>query len=345
MKNLKKLFISVTVLSLFSHLCGCSKVKNSGIKIPIKVLLLPKFEIGEITGDEIGEAQLFYEAYFKDADQYTIPSASSDKTLYVKDGIAMFIVDMGKANSAINTMAVLNDDRFDFSDVYVISIGCAGGARDYVTLGDVVVISSAVDYDIGHHADARELSDPESMTWFHNQNFDGLSKITLNKDLTDKVYELTKDIKLDSTERTRNFLSKAFDDAEWAIRDPKVLRGTTVTSDNYWKGEYNHLNALKMVEVYECADPFATSEMEDISIGLTLKHLGKLDRYIAIRTCVNNDVFVFGITPERLWGNIDDSKYYSDEDLESTDILPVAMMNEFKVVDTIISAIKEGKLN
>lgn len=32
-------------------------------KIPVKVLILPKFEVGELTGDFPGEAQLFYEEY------------------------------------------------------------------------------------------------------------------------------------------------------------------------------------------------------------------------------------------------------------------------------------------
>ena len=37
--------------------------------ISIKVLILPKFENGEMTGDFPGEAQYYYDAYVKDGDE------------------------------------------------------------------------------------------------------------------------------------------------------------------------------------------------------------------------------------------------------------------------------------
>ena len=86
--------------------------------------------------------------------------------------------------------------------------------------------------------------------------------------------------------------------------------------------------------------------MEDVSIGLSLRHLGKLDHFIIVRVCVNMDVFVLNTTPESLWGETDDSKYFSDEeDAEAADIFVTALENEFKVVEVIIKAIGEGKLN
>jgi len=59
----------------------------------------------------------------------------------------------------------------------------------------------------------------------------------------------------------------AFDGEEWAVRDPQVLKGTTVTGDNYWKGKYDHENAVLMAKTYECPDPYALTEMEDLSVG------------------------------------------------------------------------------
>ena len=345
-KNSKALIVYLNTFLLISLLCSCSNTHKREEKIPIKILLLPKFEIGEISGDLPGEAQFFYDAYFNEADEYAIESDSSQKILYVKDGLALYVLGMGKVNSAINMMTILNDKRFDFSDAYIISLGVGGGAKEYTTMGDVILASAAVDYDLGHHADGRDLADPEAANWFHYEYYDDTAKVLLDKDLTDKVYELTKDIKLNTTEKTRKYLSKAFDDADWAIRDPKVQRGTTVSGDNYWKGEFGHLNALKMVEVYECPDPYAMTEMEDVSIGLSLRHLGKLDHFIIVRVCVNMDVFVLNTTPESLWGETDDSKYFSDEeDAEAADIFVTALENEFKVVEVIIKAIGEGKLN
>ena len=108
------------------------------------------------------------------------------------------------------------------------------------------------------------------------------------------------DLPVETTEKTRKFMSTAFDGAEWAVRDPKVMRGTTVTADNYWKGEYDHANALKMIRVYECTDPYVTTEMEDVAVCTAARWLGLLDRVIVLRVSVNMDVFMNGATPERL---------------------------------------------
>ncbi|MBR3360712.1 MAG: hypothetical protein IKG39_05210 [Lachnospiraceae bacterium] len=42
-------------------------------KIPVRVLILPKFELDKITGDFPGEAQFFYEEYL--AGRITLPQA------------------------------------------------------------------------------------------------------------------------------------------------------------------------------------------------------------------------------------------------------------------------------
>ena len=112
-------------------------------------------------------------------------------------------------------------------------------------------------------------------------------------------------------------MAAAFDNAEWATRDPMVLRGTTVTGDNYWKGEHDHMNALLMTKTYGCPDPYAMTEMEDNALAVVLDRLGMLDRYIIIRDSVNTDAFMNGASPESLWDpNFVDS-LASDESVES----------------------------
>ena len=109
----------------------------------------------------------------------------------------------------------------------------------------------------------------------------------------DKVFELVKDTPVQTTPKTRSYMSAAFDAEEWAVRDPMVMRGTTVTSDNYWKGSYDHQNALTMIDTYDCPDPYVTTEMEDVAIAQTLQRLGMLDRLIILRDSVNMDVFIW----------------------------------------------------
>lgn len=310
--------------------------------ISIKVLILPKFENGEMTGDFPGEAQYYYDAYVKDGDEYDITGGFEGNKLYVKDGVALYVTGMGKVNSAMSLQAILSDSRFDFSDAYVFSTGCAGSAIEYGVMGDVYVITATVDYDLGHHADPRELTDESDATWYHDDSYDSASYKILNQDLCNKVYDLVKDVKIETTDNTRAYMAAAFDNAEWATRDPEVLKGTTVTGDNYWKGEHGHETALLMTETYSCPDPYALTEMEDNALAVVLDRFGMLDRYIIIRDSVNTDVFMNGATPESLWDpNFEDS-LDSESSVESADIFATAMENNYKVGSVVVDAILDG---
>lgn len=311
-------------------------------KPAIKALILPKFEVDKISGDFPGEAQYYYEGFLEGGDEYDIPFGPDNYKLYVKDGVALAVTGMGKVNAALSAAGILSDDRFDFSDAYVISTGCAGSARDTTVMGDVFLITSAVDFDLGHHADIRDMENKHGTTWFHDENYDDAAYVPLDPGLMDRAFELIKDVPLRTTGKTRNYMRSAFDGADWALRDPKVSRGTTVSGDNYWKGDHDHDNALAIVDTYGCPDPYATTEMEDIAIAQAMKHLGMLDRLIIIRGSVNMDVFMLGNTPETLWAPETSDSVSSDDSVEAADIFPVSMENTFKVGKVIIDAILDG---
>ena len=314
--------------------------------IAVKALILPKFEVGEMTGDFPGEAQCYYENYLDGAEAYDIPGTTGGSRLYVKDGVALFTLGMGKVRAGLNTMAVLQDPRFDFSQALILSTGCAGSAYEYGVMGDVFIITAAVDYDLGHHADSRDLSDQTALTWFHDPAYDDAAVVMLDPELTTSAYELVKDLSLETTERTRKYMEAAFDGAEWAVRDPKVLKGTTVTSDNYWKGMHHHNNALLMTETYGCPDPYALTEMEDIAVATAVKHMGLLNHFLIIRDSVNMDVFMHGAKPESLWDPEfeEEDSVASEDSVESADIFETAMKNNFKVGKTVIEAALKGEL-
>ena len=341
----RRLIRSISVLLLTAAVAFAlpllAAARAEDTPLAVDVLILPKFEVGELSGDFPGEAQRYYEAYLEGGEAYEIAGGG---TLYYRDGVALYTLGMGKVNAALGTMAVLTDSRFDFSSAYVISTGCAGSAVGSTVMGDVFVISAAVDYDLGHHADGRDMQDPEAPTWFHDADFDEWAFVTLDPALTDRVYDLVKDVPLATTEKTRAYMSAAFDGAEWAVRDPMVLRGTTVTGDNYWKGGYGHRNALSMVKTYGCSDPYALTEMEDAAVGMALRRLGMLDRYIIIRDSVNMDAFMLGATPESLWDPSHYDALTSSDSVESADIFATAMDNNFAVGRVVIDAILKGEL-
>ena len=316
--------------------------------IKIKILLLPKFELNELTGETPGEAQAFYREYFKNSESYTVRGGYPGSKLCVNArGAAMYITGMGKVNVTASLTALLSDTRFDFSEALILSIGCAGGSAGYAVMGDVFVLTSAADFDIGHHADIRDMENRESpVTWFHDASYDDVSITHMNSALTERIYALVRDISLDTTPRTQRFMAREFKNAPWALRAPKVLKGSTVSSDNFWKGAYDHNNAEYICRYYGCQDPYALCEMEDSAIGAVLRRFSLESHYAAIRACVNMDVFMNGDTPEKLWNPAYQSTMIaSDDNTESADIFPTAMQNNFRVVSTLISAVLDGKFD
>lgn len=341
--NLVVTIISWTVVFVLLGLLAWRFFAYKDKKIPVKVLILPKFEVDGITDDFPGEAQYFYDEYLAGGKEYEIQGSAGPSKLYYKDGVAMYLIGQGKVNAAVNTSAVLSDERFDFSDSYILSVGCAGTSEGYGIFGDVYVISAAVDFDLGHHADPREMETDNDTTWFHDASFDESAFVKLDPELTEKVFSRVKDIPLDTTEKTTAFLNKQYPGESWAERSPRVQRGTSVTSDNYWKGIHGHNNAVLICDTYGCTDPYAVAEMEDIAVAMTVKSFGLADRLIILRSAVNMDVFPDGVTPEMLWGDKEGNHIASEESLESVDIFETAMNNCFKVGKPLIDDILAGR--
>lgn len=310
--------------------------------IGIDVLILPKFEVGELSGDFPGEAQYYYEAYVEGGDAYEVRGGMPGSLLYVKDGVALYVTGMGKVNAAASMAALLGDSRFDFSDAYILSTGCAGSVREYSVMGDVFIITAAIDYDLGHHADPREMTRDQETTWFRDVSYDYSAFKMLNPETTDRAYELTKDTVLSTTPKTVAAMSAAFDGADWALRQPKVLKGTTVSGDNYWKGAFDEANAKLQAESYGAPDPYSLTEMEDVAIAVVLDRYGLLDNYLIIRDSVNMDVFMSGVTPESLWDPDYEAQLSDEDSVESADIFLTAMKNNFLVGSKVVDAILDG---
>ena len=339
--NTKKLVAFAVILLFLFSLTGCfSQTKEQ--RLPVKVLILPKFEVDEMAGDFPGEAQCFYEEYLSGGDVYEIAGSAGENKLYYKEGVAMFVLGQGKINAAVNTAAVLSDGRFDFSGAYLLCVGCGGAAEGYGIFGDVFVISAAVDCDLGYWTDSGELGDQTGATWFHDESYDDIAVARLDQSLTDRVFELVKDLQPETTENTVRFLQKQYPGEEWADRAPQVMRGTSLTSDRYWKGAYGHRNALLIAETYDCEDPFAITEMEDVAVARAAESFGMADRLMILRVAVNMDVFPSDVTPEMLWGA--DDSIASENSLESVDIFATAMRNCFAAGKVLIDAILEGTI-
>lgn len=297
----------------------------------IKILILPKFDIGQLGNGICGEGELFYKEFVEGGEEYELKGLFPGEKLYVKDGIALTLTRAGKVNTTATLMAILTDPRFDCGEMNTLSVGCAGTNYECTTMGDVVLASAFADYDLGHQV----IGSDGNLTWFPDSGLCEYGCVMPNQNRINSIYEQIKNISLDTTEKTVSFMKQNVD-AKTRVY-PLILKGTFITSDNYWKGEEGHKIAKQINKYYNCPDDYLVSDMEDIAVARILERFGLLERLIAIRVSVNLDCYMNGATPEKLWSNncFEDNMLEEDNE-EGADIFETAMHNLFKVGKEII---------
>jgi purine nucleoside permease len=254
-------------------------------KQPIKVLVFGMFEVGENKGDFAGEFQHFYEAYFDGAESYELNTMPL--TLYVNDeGVAGAIAGMGKAQAAATLTTILRDDRFDFSDTYILISGCSGMNPERGTLGDVVIADALVDYELGHAwKESDNPKDSESL-FLRSSGYDRSGYIRLNSSLVDWAFDLVQDVPLSDAKAAKEY--RKLYSAEEALETPAVRRGVSVTGDSYWHGKASSEHADDVCDAYD-AGTYMVTQMEDNAFGVVAMNENKLDRLLVIRDVVNYD--------------------------------------------------------
>ena len=315
-------------------------------KPALRVLIIPKFEIDEMSGDYPGEAQPFYERYFASCQETGIPNAPPTAHFYFnpESSAGLLVTGASKTSAALSIMALLASGNYDLSDTYIVSVGCAGGSVGKSTLGDVILVTSACDYDLGHHVDTHEHSRKDSrVTWFPDDSFTETGYRQLNAALCDKVYEMIRNCPLRTTEQSKTVMAQNFPSYTDEEILPSVKKGAALTGDNYWKGLYGHETANFIAEYYGCPDPYRATEMEEIAVANTADCFGLLDRMISLRVIVNMDVFMNGDTPESIWGERRSfSERVESTNEETLDIFEPGMYNLLDASAIVIDAILAG---
>ena len=347
MKQNRPLFFIIFALllcvALFSS-CAAQPEKTA-----LKVIIIPKFEVGEISGDFPGEAQLFYEHYCAGCQEIEIPHMPPTGHFYADEekGVGILLTGAGKTAAGLSLMALLSSELYDYSDAYLVSVGCAGGSAAFCTLGDVIVVTAACDYDLGHHVDAHERARSNTqIMWFPDDDFADYEYKVLNEYLYEKAYEMIKDCPLRTTEMAKTVMAENF-----AARDeeeilPTVRKGTALSGDNYWKGIYGHVTANFIADYYGCSYPYMVTEMEEVAIANTADCFDMRSRIISLRVIVNMDLFMDGETPENTWGEYTSfNDKVKNENTETLDIFETAMHNLFDTSSIVIEAILAGELH
>jgi len=308
-------------------------------KRQVSILLTPKIGVSGHGEAYTSEAQLFYRTYCSGAELLHLPGGRT--VHYCPDtGILFGVTGAGKVNAASFYTAVLCDSRFDFTDTVILNVGCGGSATGESIMGDVVLGTDLVDYDMVYETLGTDENGKPVYACYSDSLLDAASHVHLSPNLVNRAYELIKDLPLATTEKTQYMLRHMYA-GDYRLRDkPEVLRGTVVTSDTYWKGKAGHARAQFLSALHGCEYPYRICEMEDMACGLVAEQFGLAQRMLDLRVSVNMDLLGEEQSATELWDN---TKNYEDrvseENPETQDLFPVAMNNLFLTGKTIIDAI------
>jgi purine nucleoside permease len=277
--------------------------------IPVKVVVVAMFEVGEDTGDAPGEYQLWVEREHLDR-IFPLPAAFHHVRMNA-DGVLGTLTGVGTARAAASVMALGLDPRFDFSKAYWIVAGIGGGDPADVSLGSAVWAEHVLDSDLAYEIDAREIPKdwPTGMVPLNHatpyepparQN--GGEIYTLNPQLVAWAFHLTKDFPLADTDgmRTARARYTGFPNAQ---KPPFVARGDAMSGSTFWHGTLMDRWANAWDAYFtEGKGNFTVTAMEDTGTMQALTFLAAarrvdLQRVLVLRTVSNFTREAPGETP------------------------------------------------
>jgi purine nucleoside permease len=278
--------------------------------IKVKVVVVSMFEVGEDTGDIPGEYQLWVDR--EHLDQILPLPAGYHHVRMNKDGVLGLLTGVATAKAAASVMALGLDPRFDLSKAYWVIAGIGGGDPADVSLGSAVWANHVIDGDIAYEIDAREIPAdwptgyvPLRKATPYEQpvkaQLDG-EAYTLNQDLVDWAYQLSKSVPLADNEEMRATRMK-YTGFPYAMKPPFVTRGDTMSGGTFWHGKKMDKWANDWTKYYTGGEGnFMVAAMEDTGTMQALTFLsqaGRVDikRVLVLRTVSNFDREAPGETP------------------------------------------------
>lgn len=300
---MKAVFLLISIF-LFS---GCVSSPEQP-PIPVKVVVVTMFEIGELSGDTAGEFQLWKEREALDK-QF---SFHGYKDLYLNEdtGVLGLVTGIGTARASAAVMALGMDPRFDLSKSYWLIVGIAGFDPADASIGSAAWAEYLVDGDLSHEIDAREIPDDWAFGYFARYTkkpFDPDKPeptgemYRLNPGLTEWAYQLTRDIDLGDDESLVE-VRERYTEHDMARKPPFVLKGDNIASLTFWHGAILTDWANQWVDYWtEGKGNFVSAGMEDTGSYLSLSWLHKIgradkNRVMVLRTASNYTMQPPGIT-------------------------------------------------
>lgn len=281
---------------------GVQPARGQVAPIPIKVVVVAMFELGDDTGDRAGEFQLWVERQ-RLTRVLPFPQGYRDLRLS-EEGVLGVVTGVSTVRAAATIMALGLDPRFDLSRAYWVVAGIAGIDAADASLGSVAWAEWVVDGDLKHQIDAREIpSDwPTGLVPLRKstpyeeprERGDAALVFRLDPQLTEWAFQLTRQVPLAESAEMR--AERALYPSGVVSRPPLVLKGDNLSSSTFWIGARLTEWANAWVRYHTGGEgEFVTSAMEDSGTLQSLTWLaraGKVDvgRVLVLRAGSDHDL-------------------------------------------------------
>ncbi|MGH6913271.1 MAG: purine nucleoside permease [Geminicoccales bacterium] len=269
--------------------------------LPIRVVVVTMFELGEDQGDRPGELQTWVER-LPLPETLPFPQGYRDLRLNREKGVLAIVTGVGTARAAASIMALGMDPRFDLRRAYWLVAGIAGADPDDLSLGSAAWAEWVVDGDLSHEIDPREMPAGWPTGYLPLRHAEPYARpvpeddegvvYRLDPDLVDWAYQLTRDVPLEDTAALQA-LRERYVDHPAAQRPPFVLKGDNLAAMTFWHGRLLNQWANDWIAYWtEGKGNFVTSAMEDSGTLQSLTFLDKAarvdrDRVLVLRTASN----------------------------------------------------------
>ena len=256
--------------------------------LPVKVVIVSLFEIGQDEGDVAGEFQL-WKARRKLTQRIPFPQGYHDLYYNPDTQVLGMVTGIGTARSTAATMALGLDPRFDLTHAYWLVAGIAGIDPADASIGSAAWARWVVDGDLAHEIDAREIPPDWKFGYFArgtkgpNDHTTPLAKddgdvFALNPALVGWAFRLTKDTPLPDSPAIRAERMR-FAGYPNAQRPPFVLEGEQLSAMTFWHGKRMTEWANDWVKRWTGGQgEFVTSAMEDTGVMQAMTYLAKAGR-------------------------------------------------------------------
>lgn len=255
-------------------------------RLPVKVVIVSMFEIGEDTGDAPGEFQLWKERRHLDT-RIAFPQSYHDLYYNPDTQVLGMVTGIGNIRSALATMALGLDPRFDLTHSYWLVAGIAGIDPKDASIGSAAWARYLVDGDLANEVDAREIPKDWKYGYFplHSKGPNDPSPpaprgevFEINSALADWAYTLTKDVKLPDDAGMAK-VRAAYTGYPNAQRPPFVLVGDQLAAMTFWHGKMMTDWANDWVDYWTAGKGnFVTSAMEETGTWQAIDYLDRIKR-------------------------------------------------------------------